>query len=116
MHILLIEDDKNFGLILKLELEADQHRVDLAHDGVEGVLSFIQNRYDFVLVDIRLPRLTGTDALRIMHGIDPSVQALAFTGSAGRQEMQDVREAGASACLSKPFTMSRLKLELESIH
>ncbi len=60
MNILLAEDDKNFGLILKSELEEEHHRVDLVANGVEAVLSFINKAYDFVLLDLRMPRLSGT--------------------------------------------------------
>jgi len=116
MRVLVIEDDRNFGLILKTELEADNHVVEVASDGVEGVLLFIRHRHDFVLVDIRLPRLTGIDALRIIHGLDPAVPAIAFSGNAGAQEVTEILAAGASACLTKPFAMSRLRFELDSIH
>ena len=55
LNILLADDDKNFGLILKNELEAECHCVDLVSNGVEAVLSFIKNLYDFVLLDLRMP-------------------------------------------------------------
>jgi len=113
MHILLIEDDKNFGLILKNELEAEAHQVDLACDGVEGVLHFIHDHYEMVLLDIRMPRLTGTDALRIIRSLDPDVQVIAFSGNAGEREIQETLDAGAKQCLQKPFALSRLKMELK---
>ncbi len=113
MHILLIEDDKNYGLILKHELEAEAHRVDLASDGVEGVLQFIQDDYEMVLLDIRMPRLTGTDALRIIRSLDPDVPAIAFSANAGEREIQETLAAGANKCLQKPFALSRLKTEMK---
>ena len=42
MNILLADDDKNFGLILKSELEEEHHHVDLVSNGVEAVLSFLR--------------------------------------------------------------------------
>jgi two-component system, NtrC family, response regulator AtoC len=113
MHILLIEDDKNFGLILKTELEAEAHQVDLACDGVEGVLHFIQDQYEMVLLDIRMPRLTGTDALRIIRRLDPVIPAIAFSANAGETEIQETLAAGANKCLQKPFALSQLKLEMK---
>lgn len=78
MNILLADDDKNFGLILKSELEEEHHHVDLVSNGVEAVLSFLDNPYDFVLLDLRMPRLSGTDALRIIKNINPEVPAITF--------------------------------------
>ena len=114
MHILLMEDDKNFGLILKNELEAEDHRVDLATDGVEGVLNFIRDRHDLVLLDIRMPRLAGTDALRIIKGLNPMVPAIAFSANAGNREMEETLAAGACRCLPKPFLLAELKEEIAS--
>jgi len=110
----LIEDDKNFGLILKSELEAESHQVDLATDGVEGVLQFIEEQYDMVLLDIRMPRLTGTDALRIIKRLDPTVPAITFSANAGDREMADSVAAGARRCLSKPFALAQLKRVIEN--
>jgi len=58
----LAEDDNNFGLILKKELEEDHYSVDLVPNGVEAVINFLKNPYDFVLLDLRMPRLNGLDA------------------------------------------------------
>jgi DNA-binding response OmpR family regulator len=69
MNILLAEDDKNFGLILKKELEEDYYSVDLVPNG--AVINFLKSLYDFVLLDLRMPRLNGLDALRIIKNINP---------------------------------------------
>ena len=51
MKILVAEDEKNFGLVLKKELEDEGYTIDLVSDGVEAVMRFIDEKYDFVLVD-----------------------------------------------------------------
>lgn len=108
-NILLIEDDKNFGQILKDELEEERYTVDLVHDGVEGVLSFIAKAHDFVLLDLKMPRLPGTGALRIIKKLNPFVTAVTFSGNAGSAEMAEAVECGAIECLAKPFEIERLK-------
>ena len=109
MNILLAEDDNNFGLILKNELEEDRHSVHLAHNGVEAVMSFLQNPYDFVLLDLRMPKLSGSDVLRIIKCINPSVPVVTFSGAAGNSEMRETVELGAIRCFSKPFEIVKLK-------
>ena len=116
MNILLADDDKNFGLILKSELEAECHCVDLVSNGVEAVLSFLKNLYyDFVLLDLRMPRLSGTDALRIIKKIKPEVPVITFSGNAGASEMAETLECGAIKCLSKPFAIAELKENMKNI-
>ena len=107
--ILLVEDDKNFGLILKEELEEEKYTVDLVCDGVEGVLSFISKAYDFVLLDLRMPRLSGTDALKIIKRMNPHVPTITFSGNAGTAEMAESVHCGAIECLGKPFAIAQLK-------
>jgi two-component system response regulator AtoC len=112
MNILLIEDDRNFGWILKRELEAEDHRVNLAGDGVDGILSFIDAQYDIVLLDIRMPRLNGLDALRILKRLDPAMPVIAFSANTSPRDIADTEEAGALVCLTKPFEVAQLKREI----
>ncbi len=109
MNILLAEDDKNFGLILKNELEEDRHSVDLVHNGVEAIMSFLQNPYDFVLLDMRMPKLGGSDVLRIIKCINSSMPVITFSGTAGSSERAETVELGAIRCFSKPFEIVKLK-------
>ena len=115
MNILLAEDDKNFGLILKSELEEECHCVDLVANGVEAVLNFLNNAYDFVLLDLRMPRLGGTDALRIIKNINPHVPAITFSGNAGSSEMEETLQCGAIKCFSKPFAIAQLKEDIKKV-
>ena len=111
--ILIAEDDKNFGIVLKSELGDDEHIVNLVQDGVEAVLSVLNDAYDFVLLDIRMPRLNGIDALRIIKKINPCIPAITFSGDAGCREREESVKAGSIKCLSKPFEMGQLKKEIQ---
>jgi len=112
MRVLLVEDERNFALVLKNELSRDAYEVDHSTDGVDGVLSFISDRHDAVLVDLRLPRLQGVDAIRIIKALSPSTPVIAFSGHAGESEMKEAVEVGAYCCFTKPFEVSRLKDEM----
>ncbi|MGZ3614781.1 MAG: response regulator [Thermodesulfobacteriota bacterium] len=114
MNILLADDDKNFGTVLKNELEEERHAVDVVNDGVEAVLRFINDVYDFVLLDIRMPKLNGIDALRIIKRINPDVPAITFSGKAGDLEMAESLRCGAIKCFRKPFEIAQLKNDIKS--
>lgn len=111
-NILLGEDDKNFGAVLKSELEEDQYHVDLVPNGLDAVLNFFNAPYDFVLLDIRMPRLNGNDALKIIKKINPHVPTITFSGNAGIVEMEESVKCGAIKCLRKPFEIAQLKEEI----
>jgi two-component system response regulator AtoC len=114
VKILLADDDKNFGTVLKNELEEERHAVDVVSDGVEAVLRFINDAYDFVLLDIRMPRLNGIDALRIIKKINPNVPAITISGKAGDLEMAESVRCGAIKCFRKPFEIAQLKNDIKS--
>lgn len=114
MKILLAEDDKNFGIVLRGELEQDGNTVDIAYDGVEAVLNFIgRPDYDFIILDIKMPRLDGINALRIIKKLNPGVPAITISGNAGSGEMLESVRAGAIRCLTKPFEIAQLKNEMQ---
>jgi DNA-binding response OmpR family regulator len=116
MKILLVEDDKNFGQVLKGELENGGYEVDLAVDGVEAVLKFIDEDYAFVMLDIKMPKLDGINALRIIKKLKPAVSAMTYSGNAGSGEMAESIRAGAIRCLTKPFEIAQVKEELARQH
>ena len=112
MNILLADDERNFGIVLKTELEEEGYSVDLVRDGVEAVLSYIDRKYDFLLFDIKMPKLDGINALRIIRKLNPDVPAITFSGNAGTGEMAESVRAGAFRCFTKPFEVPLLKEDI----
>ena len=113
MNILVAEDDRNFGRVLKRELEEEGYFIELVGDGVEAVLEFMDSRYDFLLLDIKMPKLDGISTLRIIRRLDSRVPAITFSGNAGSGEMAESLRAGAIRCLTKPFEITRLKEDIK---
>ncbi|MHB8836690.1 MAG: response regulator [Candidatus Methylomirabilia bacterium] len=113
MRILLAEDDRNFGRLVDTELSENGHEVDLVTDGVEAVLRCIDREYDFALLDIKMPRLDGINALRIIKRLRPGLPAITYSGNAGSGEMAESIRAGAVRCLTKPLSIARLLEEIE---
>ncbi|MHB8880651.1 MAG: response regulator [Thermodesulfovibrionales bacterium] len=114
-RILLADDDRNFGAVLRSELERDSYKVTLVTDGVEAVMNYIDGgeAYAFVLLDIKMPRLDGINALRIIRKLNPDALAITFSGNAGSGEMAESVRAGAIRCLTKPFGIEQLKEDLK---
>jgi two-component system response regulator AtoC len=115
--ILIAEDDKNFGLVLKNELEDEGYLVDLTGDGVEAVLRVIDNPADYgvAIFDIKMPRLDGINALKIVRRLNPDLPVIAISGNAGSAEMAAARAAGALHCFVKPFGIAALREAITGI-
>jgi DNA-binding response OmpR family regulator len=113
LNILLAEDDKNFGAVMKKEMEEENYTVDLVHDGVQVVLSSFDKKYDLVLIDIMMPKLDGINALRIIKKINPDVSAIIFSGNMGHDEIEESLKAGACGYFTKPFEIAELRNYIE---
>jgi len=108
-QILVVDDEPDLRRYLADELSDDGYRVDTAGDGVDAVLRVIDGGIDLVLMDIRMPRLDGLNALRILRRLAPAVPVIMFTGQAGQGDMLETTRLGAKTCLLKPVNVERLK-------
>jgi len=105
---LIVDDDPAVLEFLKRVLDRAGWDTDTASDGVEAVLKVMRGKYDAVLMDIRMPRLDGTDALRIIREFDPNLPVVMFTGHATEAERYEAVRCGAASCLLKPVKIDTL--------
>ncbi len=63
-RILLVEDDMGISKILTLKLRTDGFDTTLAKDGIEALAMLKKNRYDLILLDLRMPRMDGFEFLK----------------------------------------------------
>ncbi len=106
----LVADDEPLVLrVLERALREDGYNVDTANNGVDAVVQFVNNDYKLVLLDIAMPRMTGTDALRIMKAVKPSIPVVTFTGHVGQGEMAETVRLGAVSSLPKPVRLDDVK-------
>jgi DNA-binding response OmpR family regulator len=109
MRLLIAEDDKALALFLSRGLEADGHRVRVAHDGQEAVEAFREEMPDLTILDLNLPVKDGEQVLTEVRAIDPDLPVLVLTA---RQEV-DTRvrclDRGADDLMLKPFSLHELR-------
>lgn len=113
MRILIADDDKNFGFVLKRELEQIHFTVDLVNNGVDAVLRFIEKYYNIVLLDLKMPRLNGIDALKIIKRVNPQVPVITFSGEADSLQQRESLLLGAAKYLQKPFAVEELEMSIK---
>lgn len=107
-RVLVVEDDTTTREALRRILEADGCEVDVAIDGEKAVGALNQRRYDAIVLDIALPKLSGTDVMEYIASTTPQLLAsiVVVTGL----EASEIRKLFPAICetLSKPVMPTRL--------
>ena len=107
-RILIVDDEQDLVKHIAAELRAVGFATGDAYNGVEAVLKVLDDKPDAVLMDIRMPKLDGLGALRIIRRIAPEVPVVMFTGQAGQGDMLESTRLGAFSCLSKPLAIEKV--------
>jgi DNA-binding response OmpR family regulator len=106
--ILIVDDERDLAAYLADELQAAGFSTGIAVDGVEAVLRVLDGTWNGVVMDIRMPKLDGINALRIIRRISPNLPVIMFTGQAGQGDMLESTRLGAFTCLVKPLAIEKL--------
>ena len=107
-RILVVDDEKELAEIVAEQLVNAGHEAGVAYDGVEAVLSVLDHHWDIVLMDIRMPKLDGINALRIIHKVAPKVVVINFTGQAWQTDITEALKLGAYGVLFKPISLDEV--------
>jgi len=78
-RLLLVEDDINFAKTCKIQLEDEGYEVEVCHTGEEAVELIPKEKFDLVILDIRMPGISGIDALEKIVKKDRSLPAIIYT-------------------------------------
>jgi len=109
MRVLIAEDDKALGSLLRHRLLADGLDVDLATDGEAAIAMFLQAEPDLLILDLDLPLRSGTEVLTVVRELSPLCPVLVVSGRAMAQTRTDCLNMGADDCMVKPFAMHELR-------
>jgi FixJ family two-component response regulator len=109
-RILIIDDEANIRMMIRLALQHAGHSVASAADGAEGLEKFADgSEWDLVLVDQRMPGLQGLDVLREILARASETRAIMITAFGTIDLAVEAMKAGATDFLRKPFTAEVLR-------
>ncbi len=112
--ILIIDDENSIRSILRDILEMDDHTVDEAKDGLEGLSKIKQTRYDVVISDIKMPKMDGMELLEKLQTISPDVPVLMISGHGNIDTAVEAVKKGAFDYLAKPLDMNRILITVRN--
>lgn len=115
IKVLLTEDDKNLGTILKAYLEAKGFPTTLCTDGQEGLEKFKRDDFQFCILDVMMPVMDGFALAAEIRKLDKKVPLLFLTAKAMQDDKIQGFELGADDYLTKPFSMEELLLRMKAI-
>jgi CheY-like chemotaxis protein len=114
-NILVIDDESNLRLMVRLALQHVGHTVETAADGAEGLDRFGDGSgWDVVLLDHRMPGLTGLEVLKEMRARSPRARIIIITAFGTIDLATEAMTAGATDFLRKPFTAEILREAVQS--
>ena len=113
-NILIVEDEKNQRTLLKRALERKDYAVQEAETGEEAITKFEQGGFDIVLLDQRLPDITGIEVLTRIKKINPMIPVIIVTAFANVRDAVDAMKKGAFHYLTKPVDMDELLLSMKN--
>lgn len=114
MRLLVVEDDRTVGQYVKRGLEEQQFQVDLVEDG-EQALNAAASRYDVIVLDLRLPKLSGMEVLRTMRDRGVETPVLVLTAQDAVEFKVDALRMGADDYVTKPFAFEELLARIEAL-
>jgi DNA-binding response OmpR family regulator len=114
-HILVIEDERDIAELIALHLAEVPARVTLANDGPGGLQQALREGWDAIVLDIRLPGLSGLDLCRELRARASPVPILMLTARAGELDRVLGLELGADDYLTKPFSVLELQARVKAL-
>lgn len=113
--ILLVEDDQNFGDVLRSYLEMHDYQVTLATDGVLGLEAFKKGPYDVCIFDVMMPRKDGFTLAREVRERDPEVPIIFLTAKTMKEDVLQGFKLGADDYIAKPFNSEELLYRIQAV-
>jgi DNA-binding response OmpR family regulator len=115
VRILVVEDDRTVGQYVARGLGEARYTVELVDDGKAGLEKASTGKWDLVVLDLRLPGLSGLDLLRTLRDRGVATPVLVLTAQDSVEFKVDALKMGADDYVTKPFAMAELLARVEAI-
>ena len=113
--ILIVEDDTNFGNILKEYLSLNDYAISLAKNGIEGFEKFKKDEFDLCILDVMMPYKDGFTLAKEIREINETVPLIFLTAKNLKEDVLKGFKVGADDYLTKPFDSEVLLAKIKAI-
>jgi DNA-binding response OmpR family regulator len=113
--ILLLEDDPNLGRMVQEHLQMNGYQVDLCTDGLAGIETARDNKFDLCLVDIMLPKLDGFSFAEQFRRRNSDTPFIFLTARSLKEDRIRGFKTGCDDYITKPFSIEELLLRIDAV-
>jgi len=111
MKLLIVDDSPEIVEILSSMMELIGHEVSKAYDGTEAVKQLLNNGYEVVITDAKMPIMDGVELCKFIKSKFPGVYIIGISGYG--DALKQLKDAGADICFSKPFKIEEVEKAIE---
>jgi len=115
MKILVVEDDKTVGQYVKRGLVEAGYHTDLVGEGDDGLRLASGGHYELLVLDLRLPRMSGLEVLRTLRDRGNSIPVLVLTAQDAVDFKVQALRMGADDYVTKPFALEELVARVRAL-
>ena len=113
--ILVVDDDTAHARMLKILMTEWEYEIHLAEDGTVAVKMVKEQLFDMVLMDMKMVKMSGMEALQLIKTYNPSLPVIIMTAYSSVHTAVKALKIGAYDYLTKPLDFDKLKLTIERI-
>lgn len=114
-RILIVEDEEAMRLGLVDNLKFDSHEVDIAENGEVGLDKIRSNKYDLILLDVMLPKISGFDVCKTTRKEGNNTPIILLTARGEEIDKVLGLELGADDYITKPFSLRELLARIKAV-
>ncbi|MBM2815244.1 MAG: response regulator [Ignavibacteria bacterium] len=118
VKLLIVDDEIDFLDTIALRMEMRGFEVTKAPDGFSALESAEKNKYDIVLLDLKMPGINGQEVLEKIKNKNEGIEVIILTAHGSEEVSKETTELGAFCFITKPIDIDRLvtviRLALES--
>ena len=114
-RILIVDDEMGIVEEVKSFFEEEGYEVHTADTAKEGIDAVTQLKPDLMILDMKLPDMSGLNVLRISKEVSPKTKVIVNTGYVDQQIIDEAERLGRDSFLQKPFNLERLRDEIDRL-
>jgi DNA-binding response OmpR family regulator len=115
MRFLLVEDERKVASFIARSLRENSYLVDVAETGEKALALVSRQNYDLILLDLRLPKLSGVEVCREIRGAGLETPVLMLTARTLVEQRVEGLDAGSDDYLTKPFALAELYARVRAL-
>lgn len=115
LNIFMVEDDRNFGAVMRSYLNIHDYEVAWADDGAKAMELFESREFDLCILDVMLPNVDGFTLAREIRKRNESIPIIFLTAKTLKKDILEGFQVGADDYITKPFDSEILLLKIKAI-